>query len=145
MRQVELRASVDSARDAPDQEVELMQTLVYDPKPGSPKAVAAGCTCPRADNAHGTGVGAPPRFFISGECPVHAVREREPDDWATRTAVAYVSDLRPAPADVDVAVARLATVLRAIACDCFMASPIVRPEFVEPTPRAGSEGRTTDR
>lgn len=120
-----------------------MQTLVFDPKPGSPKAVAAGCICPRADNAHGAGVGSPPRFFISGECPIHAVRE--PDDWATRTAVAYVSDLRPAPADVDVAVARLVTVLREVACDCPWASPIVRPEFVEPTPRAASEGRTTDR
>lgn len=70
-----------------------MQTLVFDPKPGSPKAVAAGCICPRADNAHGAGVGSPPRFFISGECPIHAVRK--PDDWATRTAAAYVSDLRP--------------------------------------------------
>ncbi len=53
------------------------------------------------------------------------------DDWATRTAVAYVSDLRPAPHDFDGAVARLATVLREVACDCPMASPIVRPELAD--------------
>ncbi|MEC7520146.1 MAG: hypothetical protein VYE22_09795 [Myxococcota bacterium] len=110
-----------------------MQTLVFDPKPGRPKAVGPGCTYPRADNAHGAGLGSPPRFFMSGACPVHAVREREPDDWATRTAVAYVSDLRPTPTDVDGAIARLATVLREVACDCAMASPIVRPELVDPS------------
>ncbi|MEQ9074118.1 MAG: hypothetical protein RLP09_09695 [Sandaracinaceae bacterium] len=51
------------------------------------------------------------------------------DDWATRTALAYVSDLRPAPHDVDGAVAALAVLLREVACDCFMASPIVRPDL----------------
>ena len=51
------------------------------------------------------------------------------DDWATRTAPAYVSDLRLAPHDVDGAVAALATVLREVACDCPMASVLVRPEF----------------
>tara|TARA_R100000656_G_scaffold104176_1_gene75948 strand:- start:15835 stop:16656 length:822 start_codon:yes stop_codon:yes gene_type:complete len=40
--------------------------------PGSPEAIAAGCTCPRIDNAHGCGQGTPPRFFISGACLVHA-------------------------------------------------------------------------
>lgn len=83
------------------------------------------------DNAHGAGVGSPPRFVVSGECPVHAPREAKPDDWATRLAVAYVSDLRPTPHDVDAAVAALATVLREVACDCPMASVLVRPEFAD--------------
>lgn len=90
--------------------------------PGSPEAIAAGCTCPRIDNGHGQGQGTPPRFVMSGGCPVH-------DDWATRTALAYVGDLRPTPHDVDGAVAALVTVLREVACDCFMASPIVRPDL----------------
>lgn len=48
------------------------------PNPGSAKALEAGCTCPVMDNHYGKGVGAPPEFWISGDCPVHAVVETKP-------------------------------------------------------------------
>jgi len=51
------------------------------PPPGSPEAVAAGCTCPVLDNAHGrgaiirdsTGRAQPnePLYWITAGCPVH--------------------------------------------------------------------------
>ena len=38
--------------------------------PGSPDAIAAGCTCPVLDNAHGLGRG-DGTFWISELCPLH--------------------------------------------------------------------------
>lgn len=66
---------------------------------------------------------------VTSAAPGESGADVQVDDWATRTALAYVSDLRPTPHDVDGAVAALATVLREVACDCFMASPIVRPDL----------------
>ena len=45
--------------------------------PGSPKAVAQGCTCPVMDNAHGQGAGWPAApgsttFWYTVGCPLHA-------------------------------------------------------------------------
>jgi len=40
------------------------------PSPGSPKAIAAGCTCPVIDNHYGAG--RPDGFVIRVGCPVHA-------------------------------------------------------------------------
>lgn len=45
--------------------------------PGSPEAVAAGCTCPRLDNHHGAGSGhkdkdGSPLYWINERCPIHA-------------------------------------------------------------------------
>lgn len=45
------------------------------PNPGSPEAVAQGCTCPVIDNHYGKGVpvgkdGAP-LFWCSEKCPMH--------------------------------------------------------------------------
>ena len=37
--------------------------------PGSPEAVAKGCTCPELDNAHGMRQDG--RFWISQGCPIH--------------------------------------------------------------------------
>lgn len=46
--------------------------------PGSDKAIAAGCTCPVLDNAHGKGLQGWPdskrseaAFWISDDCPLH--------------------------------------------------------------------------
>ncbi len=49
--------------------------------PGSPEAVANGCTCATADNAHGQGIpgSAPKTFWINETCPLHslnAIKER---------------------------------------------------------------------
>jgi hypothetical protein len=43
------------------------------PTPGSPTAVALGCTCPILDNCHGEGVmlRGHRMFWHSGACPVH--------------------------------------------------------------------------
>lgn len=38
--------------------------------PGSPEAVAAGCTCPVLDNGHGLGRG-DGTFVFDGGCPIH--------------------------------------------------------------------------
>ena len=40
------------------------------PTPGSPEAVARGCTCPVIDNHHGRGV-KPGVFWINKDCPLH--------------------------------------------------------------------------
>ena len=43
------------------------------PHPGSPEAVAKGCTCPILDNAHGGGyLGIPGMFVMTGGCPLHS-------------------------------------------------------------------------
>ncbi len=44
------------------------------PLPGSPDAIAQGCTCPVLDNAHGRGrLGDGDRYgwWINAECPLH--------------------------------------------------------------------------
>ena len=38
--------------------------------PGSPAAVANGCTCPVSDNANGAGIGGG-HYWIQRGCPVH--------------------------------------------------------------------------
>lgn len=53
------------------------------PNPGSPEAVAQGCSCAVLDNHHGAGVPWPrpdgkdpyenPSFWISGSCALHGV------------------------------------------------------------------------
>jgi hypothetical protein len=50
-------------------------------EPGSPEAIAAGCTCAADDNAHGQGVilkysppGQPTRaWWIAPDCPLHYI------------------------------------------------------------------------
>ena len=61
------------------------------PHPGSPEAVAKGCTCPILDNAHGGGyLGIPGMFVMTAGCPLHApthtdlmVTPESLDDWLT--------------------------------------------------------------
>lgn len=55
------------------------------PNPGSPEAVARGCTCPVIDNHHGRGVPASdgPWFWHTVGCPVHVLRTVIPDDEDT--------------------------------------------------------------
>ncbi len=49
--------------------------------PGSPEAVAKGCTCPITDNAHGLGVpGADGNYWITDDCPIHGRKEEEEDE-----------------------------------------------------------------
>jgi hypothetical protein len=48
-----------------------------DAAPGSPYAVAIGCTCPVVDNAGGKGCGqfdeqGEPLFWVSDFCPLHS-------------------------------------------------------------------------
>lgn len=45
-----------------------------EPNPGSPEVIERGCTCPVIDNHYGRGVPHRdgPRFWYSGECPVHS-------------------------------------------------------------------------
>jgi hypothetical protein len=48
------------------------------PAPGSPEAVAQGCTCPVLDNDHGNGSGefdadGSPLFWHDGACPIHGM------------------------------------------------------------------------
>lgn len=46
------------------------------PKPGSPEAVAAGCSCPVMDNSHGRGwMGNPNMFAVNKDCPLHGKKE----------------------------------------------------------------------
>lgn len=55
--------------------------------PGSPEAVAAGCTCPVMDNARGAGrygIGEVAGWWVTEGCPLHGARatapaDREPD------------------------------------------------------------------
>lgn len=54
-----------------------MESLSQHPQgaPGSPAAVANGCTCPTSDNAHGKGFGSDADggllFYVMHICPVH--------------------------------------------------------------------------
>lgn len=51
----------------------------HKPNPGSPEAVAQGCSCPVMDNAGGRGAyggGEPKTFWVHERCPIHG-RQRE--------------------------------------------------------------------
>lgn len=56
----------------------MLTTLERVPRPGSPGAIAAGCTCPVVDNAFGNGVTGSaaldggPHYWIAPGCPLHA-------------------------------------------------------------------------
>lgn len=55
------------------------------PNPGSPEAVAIGCTCPVLDNAHGRGHlcdGWHCGWWINAGCPVHDT-DRLPEQTPT--------------------------------------------------------------
>lgn len=57
-----------------------MHQQVTTPAPGSPEAIAQGCTCPVLDNGHGKGyLGDGERFgwIISEDCPVHGSKFEE--------------------------------------------------------------------
>lgn len=55
------------------------------PKPGSPEAVAAGCTCPVIDNGHGRGyMGQRGVYVMDGDCPMHDTHQRDHDTDAAR-------------------------------------------------------------
>lgn len=58
-------------------EVTMSQDELKDNPPGSNKAIAAGCTCPRIDNHYGIGmvVNGEKQFWIDGECPLHCKKE----------------------------------------------------------------------
>ena len=45
------------------------------PNPGTPEAVALGCTCPVIDNGHGTGYRGWPggEYIYSVNCPLHGI------------------------------------------------------------------------
>lgn len=48
------------------------------PNPGSPEAIAKGCTCPVLDNSHGRGyMGIKDVFVYREGCPVHQKKEEE--------------------------------------------------------------------
>lgn len=52
----------------------MHQQQIAVPAPGSPEAVAQGCTCPVMDNGHGRGLfGDGERFgwVMSWDCPLH--------------------------------------------------------------------------
>jgi hypothetical protein len=50
--------------------------------PGSDAAIAAGCTCPVLDNAHGRGHGELPDgrtvYVYSMDCPLHIIEVKGP-------------------------------------------------------------------
>lgn len=52
--------------------------------PGNKEAIAAGCSCPVMDNAHGKGYMGGVKddngqtvFVISGDCPLHGIAEED--------------------------------------------------------------------
>lgn len=47
--------------------------------PGSPEAVAKGCTCPVFDNNHGRGVevAGVKQFWIDDDCSLHGTKEAD--------------------------------------------------------------------
>lgn len=48
--------------------------MTWKHNPGSPKAIANGCICPRMDNANGKGLGEG-RFWISKNCNQHGIQD----------------------------------------------------------------------
>ena len=52
------------------------------PNPGSPEAIAKGCTCPVIDNGYGKGRGGNGEclgWWIAGDCPIHGQIKIEND------------------------------------------------------------------
>lgn len=49
------------------------------PNPGSVEAGEQGCKCPVMDNHYGLGEphSTGPRFWINGDCPMHAKKQEE--------------------------------------------------------------------
>ena len=62
------------------QEAVLREVAKYIPTPGSPAAVAQGCTCPVYDNAHGAGMGQDEHgqvvYVMREDCPLHGDTSR---------------------------------------------------------------------
>jgi hypothetical protein len=57
--------------------VEIDKSLRDTPNPGSDAAITLGCKCPVMDNGRGRGyMGIKGLFVYSGECPIHAKKER---------------------------------------------------------------------
>jgi len=51
------------------------------PAPGSPDALAKGCTCPVLDNGHGRGyMGRPGIYVMNGDCPLHGAKRSKSDE-----------------------------------------------------------------
>jgi len=51
------------------------------PNPGSPEAVAEGCTCPVLDNRHGKGLRDDrEEFWVSYACPLHGFDAEDDND-----------------------------------------------------------------
>lgn len=54
------------------------QQLGFVFNPGSPQAVACGCTCSIMDNENGAGyMGIPKLFLLDKECPAHGYKMME--------------------------------------------------------------------
>lgn len=51
-------------------------TVPTKPNPGSEEAQEQGCTCAIVDNHYGKGFGTPPQFWISDNCPLHAMPQQ---------------------------------------------------------------------
>jgi len=62
--------------DLIDRELEVRRGRVT---PGSPEAVALGCTCPILDNGSGRGRG-DGMFWQTAGCPIHTTKEKEDYD-----------------------------------------------------------------
>lgn len=63
------------------------------PSPGSDKAIAINCQCPRIDNWAGRGCrGEPGVFVINGDCPLHGFeatrRSKEQDSGQNEEVLA---------------------------------------------------------
>lgn len=58
-------------------EVTMSQDELKENPPGSNKAIAAGCTCPRIDNHYGYGfmINGERCFVHDSECPLHGKKE----------------------------------------------------------------------
>lgn len=58
-------------------EVTMSQDELKDNPPGSNKAIAAGCTCPRVDNHYGHGfvLDGELCFVQNSECPLHGIKD----------------------------------------------------------------------
>jgi hypothetical protein len=56
-----------------------MKTPKAKPNPGSQEACKQGCTCPVMDNHNGQGIPSKhgPRFWINGDCPMHAIADTD--------------------------------------------------------------------
>jgi hypothetical protein len=61
-----------------------MSEDIVTPNPGSPEAVADGCTCPVIDNRRGVGgIRGPGTFVFNTDCPLHGATWRSPSSCNT--------------------------------------------------------------